>query len=232
MLTLAIEIAEYPWRPTPEQTELPDPPLPAFDVYSYAEYIEMMRAENYAADSAISAEGLDALPGGWVDDNDESYYDNSIGNSADTDGGSAMPVRQAPRFVLLGSVKIPRINISENLFLGTGSQLNHGIGHLAGTPLPGEEGNSVIAAHRSSAIGMHPFRHANLLHSGNTVIITLGDEVFIYEVFDSFIVSETDLWVLQAIEGETHSLTLVTCDPVGAARAVNRLIIRARLTEQ
>jgi sortase A len=133
---------------------------------------------------------------------------------------------------LLGSIKIPRINISENLFMGTGGQMRHGAGHLAGTPMPGERGNVVIAAHRVMSGGKQPFRHLDLLRNGDAVAVKFGDETFTYEVFDSFIVNERDLWVLYPLGGETHMLTLVTCDPVvSVGRRENRLIVRARLAE-
>ncbi|MDR1704395.1 MAG: sortase, partial [Clostridiales bacterium] len=48
-------------------------------------------------------------------------------------------------------IKIPRLNLSECIFKGTGKEaLKLGIGHLEGSELPNEEGNMVIAAHRSS----------------------------------------------------------------------------------
>jgi sortase A len=139
-------------------------------------------------------------------------------------------VSDATPFILLGTVKIPRMDVAENLLEGTYDEMHYGIGHLAGTPLPGGEGNAVIAAHRVSSRGMFPFRYLDLLENGDTVTVELGSQTFTYEVYDSFIVSQNDIWVLEALEDESHVLTLVSCDPVVyPTRRPNRLIVRARL---
>jgi len=71
----------------------------------------------------------------------------------------------------------------------------------------------------------------DLLSAGDEVIVDLDGEIFTYIVYDNFIVDENDTWVLRPVEGESHILTLVTCDPVVSTRAKNRLIVRARLAE-
>jgi sortase A len=221
-VAITSEVVEYPW--TSDGTELHDPSPPIFDVLSYAEYLEMTSRETNAAAStenfAASVTQIETLPG-------NSDYDYEVELDIPIEAPEDVP--EISKYVLLGSVKIPRINVSENLFLGTGNQMNHGIGHLEGTPLPGEEGNAVIAAHRTSSRGVYPFRYLDLLREGDTVIVDFGGETFSYAVFDSFVVNENHTWVLNPIEGETHSLTLVTCDPVLTTRAKNRLIVRTRL---
>jgi sortase A len=216
--TLIAEAIEYPWISKVDEAELPDPPLPGFSVYLYTEYVETKEVENVGRGIAE----FEMLPGGnQVEPMPEAITE----PEAETD-------RDIQRYVLMGSVKIPRINISENLFMGTGRQINHGIGHLEGTPLPGEEGNAVIAAHRVSTTGKQSFRHLDKLQTGDTVIVNLSGEIFVYEVYDNFIVNENDLWVLQSVENETYLLTLVTCDPVfTVTNRENRLIVRARLKE-
>jgi sortase A len=220
---LLIEGFEYPWVPASDESELPDPSPPAFAAYSYAEYVEIVKniGGEEGGERAKEAAWRDILPGGEEEEVDEPSPETSP-ESAQNKGGH--------RYVLLGSVKIPKINLSENLFMGAEDPLRHGVGHLEGSPMPGEEGNAVLAAHRVSSNGKQPFRHLDKLVAGDAVSVKFGEEIFIYEVFDSFIVSQHDLWVLQPVKGEPYLLTLVTCDPVvSAGRRENRLIVRARL---
>jgi LPXTG-site transpeptidase (sortase) family protein len=224
LIAVIAEAIEYPWVSKGNETELPDPPMPAFEVLSYEEYLKIIGAES----TVINITGHETLPGGnsLIQIMQEALQEPETGETTNpvTENNAVINM-----YVLLGSVKIPRINISENLFLGTDNEMNHGIGHLKGTPMPGEKGNSVIAAHRTSTRGMHPFRHINLLRTGDAIIVSFGNEIFTYSVYDSFIVSEDDTWVLQPATEETHILTLVTCDPVVTTRARDRLIVRARL---
>lgn len=236
---MAMELIAYPWLPGGNDTELPDPPPPRIDVISYAEYIESTREE--IIEEEITEHMV--LPG-W-DYADEGPHRDIFRNEIPPEQAlpnieppeEAFPEAVVPadnnpmvRYVLLGSVKIPRLNVSENLFMGTESQVNFGVGHLIGTPLPGEAGNSVIAAHRTARNGIQPFRHLDLLSVGDAVIVNVNGEVFTYTVYESFIVHELETWVLHSIADETHVLTMVTCDPVVVVtRRDNRLIVRARL---
>jgi len=52
---------------------------------------------------------------------------------------------------VLGLLDIPRLGISVAVLQGTSSRmLRLGAGHIEGTPLPGETGNSGIAGHRDT----------------------------------------------------------------------------------
>lgn len=127
-------------------------------------------------------------------------------------------------YVALGVIKIPRLEVSEHLLEGTDRQLRYGVGHLTGTAAVGAVGNAALAAHRNLS-----FRYLDLLRSGDDVILTVGKDTFTYEVYDSFEVEPDELWVLNAVEGETHTLTLITCTPYLVSS--HRLIVRARLVD-
>src|SRR5208282_4549310 len=48
---------------------------------------------------------------------------------------------------VIGQIEIPRLEISTIVFEGTGDNvLSIGVGHLTGSPLPGQQGNIVLAA--------------------------------------------------------------------------------------
>ena len=52
---------------------------------------------------------------------------------------------------VLGNIEIPRIGVSVAVLQGTTSRtLRLGVGHIMGTPLPGEPGNIGIAGHRDT----------------------------------------------------------------------------------
>ncbi|MEA5012699.1 MAG: class D sortase [Angelakisella sp.] len=128
----------------------------------------------------------------------------------------------------LGTFKLPKLGISENLVEGTGHELMYGVGHMAGTAYPGQEGNCVIAGHRN-AMRMHPFRHLDKVSTGDEVIIEDINNQYTYEIYKTQIVGPGDSWVCQLQEGETHMLTLVTCTPV--ISYTHRMILWGRLVD-
>ena len=219
LIPIAMEIADFPLfsllNPNINEVELDPPPPPTF------EFVRFEDVRYILSDIVEDIEHHDVLPGEYEEGAELMQTASSGGGG----GGSS------PRpFVLLGSVQIPRINISENLLMGTVREINFGIGHLIGSPLPGESGNSVIAAHRIAINGMQPFRHLDRMQNGDVIHVDIGGTVFTYEVFDMFIVHKDDVWVLHGCPYEPYLLTLVTCDPVvSATRRYDRLIVRARL---
>jgi sortase A len=133
----------------------------------------------------------------------------------------------------LGVVTIPVLEISENLLEGTtNDEMYQGIGHLTGSVMPGQRGNCVISAHRTSSSGMEPFRYLDLMQNGDHVFMEHHGKVYCYEMYNSFIVKLDETWVLQPnADEEPQMLTIVTCDPLiypGGNRP-NRLIVRAKL---
>ena len=223
LVPIIMELANFPLfsllNPNVNEVELPPPPPPAF---------EFVRFEDIEDITVVLAEfeefeGYhDILPGEYEEEPQQA----PSGGGGGGGGGGSSP----PPFVLLGSVQIPRLNVSENLLMGTVREINFGIGHLIGSPLPGERGNSVIAAHRIATNGMQPFRHLDRMQNGDLIHIDMGGVVFTYETFDMFIVHKNDVWVLHRCPYEPYLLTLVTCDPVvSATRRYDRLILRARL---
>ena len=55
---------------------------------------------------------------------------------------------------VLGRIDIPRLGLSVAVLEGTSSQvLRLGAGHIEGTPLPGQPGNSGVAGHRETLSG-------------------------------------------------------------------------------
>jgi sortase A len=123
---------------------------------------------------------------------------------------------------VLGRMDIPRLGVSVAVFQGTNSRmLRRGVGHIEGTPLPGEAGNSGIAGHRDTF-----FRELKNVRKDDKIEFQTAAGLFRYEVNWVKVVAPDDTSVLTP--STEAALTLVTCYPfyfVGPAP--NRFVVRA-----
>jgi sortase A len=103
--------------------------------------------------------------------------------------------------------------------------LTKGPGHMPGTPVPGQPGNSVISGHRTTY--GRPFFDFDQLGPGDRIELETAIGLHVYEVRESFVVEPTDVWVVDDRPGAW--LTLTTCNPKFSAR--ERLIITAELVQ-
>jgi len=124
---------------------------------------------------------------------------------------------------VLGRVDIPRLGISVAVLQGTSSRtLRLGAGHIEGTPLPGDIGNSGIAGHRDTF-----FRELKDVRENDEIQLQTPTELIHYEVDWLKVVDPDDITVLEP-SASGSALTLVTCYPfyfVGSAP--NRFVVRA-----
>jgi sortase A len=141
------------------------------------------------------------------------------GNTEDTANAPAVN-----KFVILGTLKIPVLNVSQNLLEGAGKQMKYGVGHVPSTAAPGQKGNCAVSGHRP-----YPFRYLDQLKTGDKIVIKAGGVTYTYEVYESFDVLPTEVWVLSSIPGEDYTLTVITCTPYMVSS--HRLIVRARLVD-
>lgn len=129
----------------------------------------------------------------------------------------------APALALL---RIPKIDLEVPIVDGTDDlSLNRAVGHIAGTPKPGENGNVGIAGHRDGF-----FRGLKDVSTGDTIEIVTPDNVSKYVIDKITVVDPSNVSVL-APETESR-VTLVTCYPfyfIGSAP--QRYIVRASLVE-
>jgi sortase A len=132
----------------------------------------------------------------------------------------------------VGIIKIPKIGVDEVVFEGTTVPvLRKGPGHYDGTPLPGQEGNSAIAGHRTTYGA--PFGDLDQLAEGDIIRLETVAGRFDYEVVKDgvFTVKPSQDEVLDPIrdeQGKTLAmLTLTTCNPKFSAS--ERLIVQAKL---
>ena len=123
---------------------------------------------------------------------------------------------------LIGRVEIPRLGLSAMVIEGDDAKtLRRAVGHIPGTPMPGQQGNAALTGHRDTF-----FRPLRNVRENDIIEMTTLEGQFRYRVVSTRVVSPDDLSVLNPGTGEI--LTLVTCYPfyfVGAAP--DRFIVRA-----
>jgi sortase A len=112
------------------------------------------------------------------------------------------------------------------VFEGTDElQLNRGVGWIAGTARPGQDGNIGIAGHRDGF-----FRALKDVKTGDKLDISTLHGLRRYAVDEIEIVTPDNVGVLQ--RRAAPSVTLVTCYPFYfIGDAPQRWIVHARLTE-
>lgn len=111
-------------------------------------------------------------------------------------------------YVQLGTIEIPKLDISQPVLEGTKDQMHYGVGHVTDTAAIGQKGNCALAAHRSTY-----FRYLDKLTEGDCVILKVERNEYTYTVYDSFDVLPDETWVLSDLEGRDYTLTLITCTP-------------------
>jgi sortase A len=123
---------------------------------------------------------------------------------------------------LIGRIEIPRLGLSAVVVEGiVRRDLRRAVGHIPGTPLPGQPGNAGIAGHRDTF-----FRPLKGIQVDDIITLTTKWGEYRYRVVSSRVVGPNDLAVLDPTANEV--LTLVTCYPfyyVGPAP--DRFIVRA-----
>jgi len=123
---------------------------------------------------------------------------------------------------VLGRIHIPRVRVSVAILQGTRPRtLRLGVGHILGTPLPGESGNAGIAGHRDTW-----FRNLKDIRAGDDIQIETVAGLSHYQVDWVRVVAPNDTSVLAP--SVDSAITLVTCYPfyfVGPAPA--RFVVHA-----
>ncbi len=123
---------------------------------------------------------------------------------------------------LIGNIEIPRLGLSAIIVEGIDrTTLRRAVGHIPGTPQPGQLGNVGVAGHRDSF-----FRPLKDISQNDVINLTTLHGKYRYRVVSTRIVDPAQVSVLDPTANET--LTLVTCHPfyfVGSAP--NRFIVRA-----
>ncbi|MEJ5914595.1 class E sortase [Pseudokineococcus sp. 1T1Z-3] len=104
----------------------------------------------------------------------------------------------------------------------TTADLEAGVGHYAGTALPGEVGNVAIAGHRNTY--GKPFHGIAELQAGDPVVVETAEGWFVYRATTARVVRPDQVEVVAPVPGEPGAqpterlLTMTACHPIGTAR--------------
>jgi sortase A len=125
---------------------------------------------------------------------------------------------------VVGRLEIPRLSLSTVVFEGADADvLERGAGHLPGSALPGDRGNSVLAGHRDTF-----FRSLRGIRVGDIVRIHRPQKDSAYVVKSARIVEPDEVDVLKPTP--EPALTLITCYPFRfIGPAPERFVVRAVL---
>lgn len=125
---------------------------------------------------------------------------------------------------LVGMLDVPRLKLTTPVIEGDDDRtLKRAVGHLPDTPLPWEDGNSVVAGHRDGL-----FRPLKDIQVGDKIRFRTSRAEFRYRVTETTIVDPDDLSVLQP--RTRNALTLITCYPFYfVGNAPRRFIVHAEI---
>ncbi len=108
---------------------------------------------------------------------------------------------------LMGELIIPKLGASLPIIHGTDEdELEKGVGHYAGSVMPGQSDNSVLSGHRDTV-----FRELGQVGKGDEFIVRTADGTFTYRVRQVRIVDEDDRTVI--VPKPRATLTVSTCYP-------------------
>src|SRR5579864_1086352 len=126
----------------------------------------------------------------------------------------------------LTRLSIPKIGLDAVIVEGTSyRQLKIAPGHIKGTSVPGENGNSVISAHRDTF-----FRHIYELQKGDDVLVRRSGRVYRFEVTGKKVIGPDDVSILKPTPDT--ELTLLTCYPIYyVGPAPERLVVFSKLVQ-
>lgn len=118
------------------------------------------------------------------------------------------------------TLEIPSLDFSSSVIHGdSDAELRRGIGHFAGSTLPGENGNIIISAHRDTA-----FKALEHIKTDDEVLFTTEYGTYKYKVSEIKIVDDEDNYELRVLDYER--LTMYTCYPFNfIGSAPNRMIV-------
>ncbi len=122
----------------------------------------------------------------------------------------------------LGRIEISALGLAAMILEGTDEgSLRRAVGHISGTPLPGQQGNVAIAGHRDTF-----FRALRHIRKDNEITLTTLNGSYRYCVDSTRVVEPENTEVLDYSDADI--LTLVTCYPFNfVGSAPKRFIVRA-----
>jgi sortase A len=136
---------------------------------------------------------------------------------------SAPPAKAPSKGEPIGRMEIPRLDVSVIVAEGSDEPvLRRAVGHIPGTALPGQTGNTALAGHRDTF-----FRPLRNIRRDDVIRFTTLQGDYEYRVVSTSIVDPRDVAVLDSDGSE--ELTLITCYPFYfVGHAPRRFVVRAQ----
>jgi sortase A len=142
------------------------------------------------------------------------------------------PFAAPPEGDVMARIGIPKIGVDQYVVEGVAvDDLRKGPGHYPSTQMPGHEGNSAIAGHRTPSGA--PFGDLDQLVAGDDIRVVTVQGDFNYRVTELRVVDPSQIEVLDPTPDtarpghDVATLTLTTCNPKYSA--AERLIVKAQL---
>lgn len=128
---------------------------------------------------------------------------------------------------LMGELYIPKLDKTLPIIHGTDEdELAKGVGHFAGSVLPGERDNSVLSGHRDTV-----FRRLGEVGVGDELVTTTTAGTFTFKIKKTRIVESDDRTVI--VPKTKPTLTVTTCYPFNfIGDAPQRYILVAELVKK
>jgi len=124
----------------------------------------------------------------------------------------------------LGTLAIPKIGVEMTMYEGIRlTTLDFGPGHWPGSAMPGQNGNVVVAGHRTSKHRV--FRDVDQLVEGDEIVFTDDQGSHTYAVRSIEVVEPTAVWIVEPTD--TPTATLFACHPPGST--AQRIVVFADL---
>jgi sortase A len=154
------------------------------------------------------------------------------GDSPTVSTTALAPLAAPPEGNVVARIFIPKIGVDKYVVEGVDvDDLHKGPGHYPSTQMPGHEGNSAIAGHRTTYGA--PFGDLDQLAVGDEIRVVTIQGTFLYKVTEQKVVDPSQVEVLDPTPDPARpghqlaTLTLTTCNPKYSAE--QRLIIKAQL---
>jgi sortase A len=105
--------------------------------------------------------------------------------------------------------------------------MDRGFWHFPTSVYPGQQGNSVIIAHRFLHIppAKNTFYNLDKVRKGDSIVVEQDNNKYTYIVSETRVVEKNDISVLQATT--EHQITLITCTPLWTSD--KRLVVIGKL---
>jgi sortase A len=127
----------------------------------------------------------------------------------------------------IGTLEIPKLGLVTPIYHGiTMRNIDLGPSHWPGTPLPGENGNTVFPGHRVTHT--RPFRNIDRMVPGDLAIFTVNGVRSTYVMTASQIVKPTQMEIID--QTPTPTATIFGCHPPGSAKF--RYVVKLALVQE